>query len=83
MARASTPGDPARADLSGSASSSRNVRLTDAPAHTVIIVLALSGVQRHPQPDLLWRRSSALVLTLPLDELGRQGLDEHALGDLG
>jgi len=32
VTRASTPGDPARADLSGPVSSSRNVRLIDVPA---------------------------------------------------
>jgi len=49
----------------------------------VIVVVEFSGVQRHPQPDLLRRRVGAVVLAQPLDELVRQGLDEHALGDLG
>jgi len=49
----------------------------------MIVVVELTGVHGKPQPDLLFGGAGAVVLAQPFDELGRQGLDEHALGDLG
>jgi DNA-binding NarL/FixJ family response regulator len=53
------------------------------PGHSVLVITDLSGVQRHPQPDLLRTRMRGVVPAKPRYHRRRQGFHEQALGHLG